>query len=324
MTQLPSSSSNVSGVDAVSAMLDGHRARGSYLLRCVMAVPWSVRIEDRAAAVLLVQLRGETSVVHGSQRNVLRPGDVAVVKGPQPYVLADQAGRAPTATVEPGQICRVIDPSAEPMEFGPTLRSWGNSADGECAFLAGTYELASQVTGRLLASVPDVVVLRAEEWDAPAVALLAEEITREAPGQDVVLDRLVDLVLISTLREWFARNPDAAPAWWHAQRDSVIASVLRLMHERPGQPWTIEALAGAVSVSRATLARRFTELVGQAPMSYLAEWRLSVACDRLSTTNDTVETIAGQVGYANAFAFSTAFKRHFGASPRRYRQQASA
>jgi AraC-like DNA-binding protein len=310
-------------VDAVSELLDGHRARGAFLLRCVMSPPWSVRIDDGATVGVLVQVRGELYLTRDGETPVrLAPGDVAVVKGTAPYVAADDPARPPAVVIGPGQECRTVEGGDLSTEYRLGLRTWGNAADGPCAFLTGTYELPAQVTGRLLEAVPEVVVVRAADGGVPAARLLVEEFTRDAPGQDVVLDRLTDLVLVSALRAWFDRAGDAAPPWWRAAQDPAVGAVLRLMHDRPGEPWSLASLAAEVAVSRATLARRFAELLGQPPMAYLAEWRLATAADLLRGTRDTVERIAGRVGYANAFAFSTAFKRRYGVGPRQYRQSA--
>lgn len=311
-------------MDAVTAILDGHRARGAFLLRCVMARPWSVRIDDRAEVAVLAQLRGSTTLVRRREVVGLEPGDVAIVRATGSYVLADDATTTPTAVVEPGQVCRALDPNAPPIDFGPGLRTWGNSTDGPDHLLVGVYELSGQVSGRLLDAVPDIVVVRADEWDVPLVALLGAEFERDAPGQDVVLDRYVDLLLISGLRLWFAQHPDAAPPWWQAAHDRTVGGALRLVHTRPAQPWTLATLAAAVGVSRATLARRFQLLVGQAPMAYLTEWRLAMAADLLRDSRDTIQAVSRRVGYGNAFAFSTAFKRQYGTAPRDFRTSAPA
>jgi AraC-like DNA-binding protein len=108
--------------------------------------------------------------------------------------------------------------------------------------------------------------------------------------------------LITTLRAWFARPESHAPGWYRAQSDPVASHALRLIHEDPAYPWSVVELAQRVGVSRASLARRFTAVVGDAPMSYLTGWRITLAADLLRDTSDTVETIARRVGYANAFA----------------------
>jgi transcriptional regulator GlxA family with amidase domain len=205
------------------------------------------------------------------------------------------------------------------MTMGLGTRAWGNAVSGETCFVTATWDLTSQVTSRLLDAMPDVAVIPAASWDGPLVHLLTAEITRDLPGQDVVLDRLVDLLLVAAVRHWFRAAPETAPRWWAATFDPVVGEVLSLMHDDPGRPWTLEALAGRSGVSRATLARRFGDLVGQSPMAYLAGWRLARAADLLRDTTATIEQISGEVGYLSPFAFSTAFKKQYGVAPTRFR-----
>jgi AraC-like DNA-binding protein len=149
--------------------------------------------------------------------------------------------------------------------------------------------------------------------------LLGVELARDEPGQEAVLDRLLDLLLITALRAWFARPEAAPPAWYAAHADPVVGRALQLLHHNPAHPWTVAALAAATGVSRATLARRFTELVGEPPMAFLTGWRLALAADLLRDPEQTIGAVARQVGYGSPFALSTAFKRARGVSPRDHR-----
>jgi transcriptional regulator GlxA family with amidase domain len=158
-----------------------------------------------------------------------------------------------------------------------------------------------------------------EDGRSPIMDLLAAEVSRNEPGQQVVLDRLLDLALIATLRTWFARPEADAPGWYLALGDPLIGAGLRMIHYDPARPWTVAALAAGAGASRAAFARRFTALVGQPPMAYLTHWRLDRAADLLRDTDATVESIARQVGYANAFALTVAFKRVRGSTPRQHR-----
>ncbi len=313
------------GMDALANLLDGPRAREAFLLRAVMEPPWSVRIEDRAPLCVMTMARGEAWVVPASgEPRRLGPGDVAVVRGPDPYTVADSPDTPPQAWILPGEECRTADGRdlAEAMALG--VRTWGNHADGSATMLIGTYPLDGEISGRLLDALPPLLVLDAEVWDCPLMPWLGEEIVRDEAGQSAVLDRLLDLLLIAVLRAWFARPEARAPAWYSAMGDPVVGRALRLLQNNPAHPWTVAGLAAKTGVSRAALARRFTALVGEPPMTYLTGWRLALAADLLREPDTTLTAVARQVGYGSAFALSAAFKRIRGVSPREHRARGSA
>jgi len=313
------------GMDALANLLDGPRAREAFLLRAVMEPPWSVRIEDRAPLCVMTMARGEAWVVPGAgEPRRLGPGDVAVVRGPDPYTVADSPDTPPQAWILPGEECRTADGRdlAEAMALG--VRTWGNHADGSATMLIGTYPLDGEISGRLLDALPPLLVLDAEVWDCPLTPWLGEEIVRDEAGQSAVLDRLLDLLLIAVLRAWFARPEARAPAWYRALGDPVVGRALRLLQNNPAHPWTVAGLAAKAGVSRAALARRFTALVGEPPMTYLTGWRLALAADLLREPDATLTAVARQVGYGSAFALSAAFKRIRGVSPREHRARGSA
>ena len=105
------------------------------------------------------------------------------------------------------------------------------------------------------------------------------------------------------------------PAWYRALGDPVVGRALRVLHEEPARAWTVDTLAAQAAVSRATFARRFTELVGESPRAYLTRWRLSLAADLLQATDLTVEAVARKVGFQSGFGLSVAFKRVHGTRP---------
>jgi AraC-like DNA-binding protein len=115
-------------------------------------------------------------------------------------------------------------------------------------------------------------------------------------GARAAAARLIDLLLIHVVRTWSASAGDERASWLRALHDPVIARVLAVLHERPNEPCTIARLAAEVHVSRATLARRFTDLVGEPPLAYLTRRRMTLAARRLKDTSDPVEAIAHAVG----------------------------
>jgi AraC-like DNA-binding protein len=310
-------------MDALASLLDGARARGAFLLRSILTPPWSLRIQDRAPLTLVSVVRNEAWVVPDTGDAMrLRPGDVAVIRGPAPYTVADDPATPPRVVIHPGQHCTTPEGESlsEAMALG--LRTWGDALDapdGSVTMFTGTYQLDGEVSGRLLRALPMLLVLPADAWDSSLLPLLDEELGRDAPGQEALLDRLLDLLLTAVLRAWFSRPEAEVPGWYRAHGDPVVGPALRMLHEEPGHPWTVATLATRAGLSRATLARRFTELVGEPPMTYLTGLRLSLAADLLREPDATVAAVARRVGYGSAFALSAAFKRERGISPQEHR-----
>lgn len=308
-------------MDAMTGLLDGPRARGAFLLRALFAPPFSIRIEDGAALTVVVLTRGSVVFTSGDGPVALSAGDVLMISGPAPYVLADSATTPDDIRILPGQIC--LDPAGHLVEQSMALgtRTWGNSATGTTVMLIGTYQDRTEVGARVLSRLPAGVVLR--QLDSPLVPLLATEIIENAPGQAAVLDRLLDLLVLTCLRQVFAASADRAPRWYAAQDEPVIGEAIRLLQQQPAHPWTVATLASACGVSRAVLARRFNESVGEPPMTFLTGWRIALAADLLTSPNATLASVARRVGYSTPFALSTAFKRIYRVSPAQYRSTAA-
>jgi AraC-like DNA-binding protein len=307
-------------MDAVAGLLDGPRARGAFLLRSSMTPPWSLRIADEAPLTLVAVVRGEAWIAHDDADPVrIGPEDVAIILGPDHYTVADDPLTPIEAVIHPGGRCATPDGGElEAMSY-LGVRTWGNDGGGATEMLTGTYQLDGEVSRRLLRALPRMLVMRADDWRSPFVALLAEEIVKDEPGQEAVLDRLLDLLLIATLRAWFVRPEARAPGWYRAYGDPVVGPALRLLHQDTAHPWTIAELAHATGVSRAAFARRFNELVGEPPMTFLTGWRIALAADLLREPGANLGSVAHQVGYGSPFALSTAFKRVRGISPQQHR-----
>ncbi|WP_327320935.1 AraC family transcriptional regulator [Streptomyces sp. NBC_01235] len=309
--------------DPLAGLLEGPRARGALMIRACFDPPWGVRVEDNAPLTVMLMVRGESWVVPDDGEDVrLRAGDLAIARGPAPYTCADDPGTPPQALILPGGRCAYPDGRSLNGSMTLGVRTWGDRLDGSTVVLIGTYLMQGEISGRLLDALPPLLSLTTDVWQCPLTPLLMEEIVRDEPGQEVVLDRMLDLLVIAALRAWFSRPEAAAPAWYQALADPVVGRVLRLVQDDPAHPWTVASLAAKAGVSRAALARRFTDLVGEPPMTYLTGRRLALAADRLRDTEDTIGAIARQIGYGSAFALSSAFKRVYGVSPQEHRTRA--
>ncbi|MFE0099546.1 AraC family transcriptional regulator [Streptomyces sp. NPDC059009] len=272
-------------MDALGDLLRGVRADGALFDRAVLSGPWEPRRTGGAALELV-------TVVRGSAR------------------ITDPAGGAPHRLREGG--AAVICTTA------PTVLT----VEGE--LVAGAYELAGSVGRRLISALPPVLVVPSGEECLPIVELIAAEVTADRPGRQYVMDRMLDWMLACTLREWFDLPEACPPGWYRALGDDVVGPALRAMHDEPARSWTVAGLAARAQVSRAAFARTFAELVGKPPMAYLTEWRMTLAAELLAEPGATVAGVAGQVGYADGFGFSDAFKRIRGIAPSGYRASLTA
>lgn len=312
-------------MDALAHLLDGPRGRGAILLRLVLDPPWSLRLQDDAPIGLITTLRGDAWLTpEGGPSARLEEGAVVLAKGDTPVLLGDDPATPTQVVVKPGWSCST--PSGEElgdsMDLG--IRTWGNHPDGSTVLLLACYQMRGEISQRVLEALPSALLLEPGTWNASLVPVLADEITADAPGQRVVLDRLFDLLLVSVIRDWFNRPDAEVPLWYQAHGDPVAGTALRLIHENPAQPWTVASLAAETGVSRSAFARTFAERVGVPPMTYLKQWRLSLAADLLLEPDHTLDAIARRVGYSDGFALSSVFKRERGISPRSYRESAAA
>jgi AraC-like DNA-binding protein len=310
-------------MDTLGGLLDATRARGAFALRTVMSSPWSLRILAESPVTLIAGVSGELWVVPDEGEPVrIGPGDIAVTRAPDHYNVSDSPATSPIVEIHAGQRCCDLQGNSvlESMTHG--IRTWGNDAEGSTVFLVGAYEHLSDISDRLLRALPPVLSISNADWESPLVPLMCEEVVKDEPGQAAVLDRLLDLLLTAVLKAWFAKQDASRPEWWRSQGDRIVERALRIMHDDPAHPWTLDKLAAESGASRASLARRFHDLVGEPPMTFLKNWRMAMAADLLCQPDETVATVAEKVGYATPFSFSSAFKRVRGMSPQQHRTSA--
>ncbi|MDO3403385.1 AraC family transcriptional regulator [Mycolicibacterium neoaurum] len=305
-------------MDAFGDLFRGVRANGSLFGGSTLQPPWNLHFVDGAPLTLCTVLTGGGWIVTpGGVTEPLRAGDTVIVRGPQTFTFVDDLDST-ADPVECGTECAVPECGGTRYRLG--WSDFGDRGADATTAIVGAYPVRGEISRRLLDELPDVLrVPGGGEGDA-VLEHLAAEVAIDAPGQQVVLDRLLDWMLVCTLRTWFDRPGGQPPAWWAAQRDAVVGDALRLIHDDPAAPWTVAALAERCGVARSTLAKRFTDLVGEPPSSYLTTWRMTLAADLLIENRATVAEIARTVGYSDPFGFSSAFKRVRGVSPTEFRR----
>jgi AraC-like DNA-binding protein len=240
----------------------------------------------------------------------LAPGDVALVRGGADHFIAHK----PNAACLP------------PEQFQARHADDGRaSTDGANVFLCGAYVLSGDIGRGLLEALPPILTLSAAADDPlhDVIGLLSSELATRAPGQQTVLDRLLDVLLVLAIRAGFQRS-EHAPRWYQASADARLGPALSAMHADPARPWTVPELAAISGLSRAAFARIFQLALGQAPMQYLTDWRMTLARDDLRAGDLTLAQIGERTGYSSPYAFAAAFRRHHGLPPGRWRRREMA
>jgi AraC-like DNA-binding protein len=311
------------GIDVMGDVLDAVHLTTAVFGRLELGSPWRLRIPERDYLSFYVIARGSAWLEIGAPGTPdhlalpLSAGDAVVMPRGSAHSLRD-ADHSPATPVD--------------FDYDHCPRAWTGSA----VRFGGTGPVTTLVTGQftfgtstrnvLLESLPPAIHLPAHAAAASpqlggVVPLILAESAGPSPGHRIVLARLADLLLVHALRYWVSTS-GAASCGLRAVADPAIGMALRLMHARPAEAWTVDRLATAVSMSRSSFAARFTELVGEPPLQYLARWRMSRAARLLQDGQMSVAAVAEQVGYANAVAFTKAFSRLQGVGPGTFRRQA--
>lgn len=297
-------------------LLERTRARGAAFAHTVAHGTWGIDFPPSPGLAVHVLLDGAAVVVE--EDGAVHPvaaGDAVLVRG-------DVVHRLASGTDAPGE-------ALEAFTARHTTAVRRLVADGSgpaAAFMCGAYRYSGDLLSSLVAQLPPVLVVTPPLGSRlrAALDLLAREVTVDAPGQQTVLDRLLDVAVVGLLRAHLGGAGPLAPGWYRAREHPGIARALTAVHTDPARGWTVASLAQTADLSRAAFARRFVELVGAPPLEYVTGWRMAVAREQLRDTGEPIAAVARGVGYASEFAFAAAFKREHGVPPGRWRAAARA
>lgn len=263
---------------------------------------WRVNRPATGSPFYCAVMEGSSRLNVAGQALTLRAGD---------FVLVPAAFEIDSSSLE-------VPPEGEmsPVEVTDGRSRVGNP-DGPTDYraLIGHCAFASPDAALLVSLLPDVVHVRDEPRLTTLVGLVGNEARGGRPARDVVLERLLEVLFIDALRSAGATAPTGLV---RGLADARIAPVLRRIHESPAEAWTVVRMAHEAALSRSAFFERFTRVVGVAPMEYLLTWRMAMARQLLRREGAGVASVAEQVGYGSASAFSVAFARHVGQPPARY------
>jgi AraC-like DNA-binding protein len=312
--------------DALSELLRAVRLSGGVFLDAEFSAPWCVssRIgpEDcRAFGIATEQviathyvLDGELWLaVDGEAPLRLGAGDLVLLAHNDLHRIGSDLSHPPVSADD------LIQPAG--ASGLATIRHGGGGARAHviCGFLASDLS-----ANPLFASLPRVFSLRSgtvsRDWVAASFRYAASELAAANPGTDLMLAKLSELLFIEAVRGCIAELPPERTGWLAGVRDPHVGRALGLLHARVAHPWTVDALAREVGLSRSALGERFAALLGEPPMRYLTRWRMQIATLHLRESRDAIAKIAADVGYDSEAAFNRAFKREHGTPPAAWRR----
>jgi AraC-like DNA-binding protein len=302
-------------MDIIADWLSAARVSGTLFSRSELASPWGLEYPAAPRIAFHIVSRGQAGL-RLTGRGPITPvgqGDIVLIANGQGHELLS----GPDAKV----VNLLGHLAAHPLGPDRTIRLGGTGA--QTVLLCGAYSLDISNAGPLLSILPPVVHLGAEDSQASTVQATVQLLNQEmAPGStagETVIARLVDLLLIYVLRAWSRTRTKVDTNWLAAIHDPQLGCALARVHAEPARDWTVEGMAGEAGLWRSAFAKRFTALVGEAPLAYLTRWRLTSAARLLADTALPVATIAARVGYTSEFAFNRAFSRIKGLPPGKWR-----
>ncbi|MDA0161009.1 AraC family transcriptional regulator [Solirubrobacter ginsenosidimutans] len=308
-------------MDVLADLLSRARASGAVFARTAIAPDHGIEFSGRRLLAVHTILSGDAYFERDDAPAApVSAGDVVLLPEGTPY----RAVPTPGARATPLDASRTpqVHRGQTPVSHLHTTRIPGSDPSMhvvcKAGLLCGAYTLDGLLSDALLEGLPPLIVVRDAGLDR-LTALVADELAQPGPGEQTVLDRALDLLLVLGLRAYFTQPGAHVPGWYAALDDPGAGPAVRAIHADPRHRWTVAELAARAGLSRAAFAKRFTDVVGEPPLAYLTGWRMALAAQALRERGATVKAAAAEVGYTNEFAFATAFRRHYGEPPGRFR-----
>lgn len=272
---------------------------------------WGVRYAAHDAPGFTIVLAGEAWLTfEGEEALRLAQGDFLLLPTTPAFSLSS----------DPDIRCDPVEPRGDAVRHG--------EQEGEADFVAlgGSFAFERVNAPLLLALLPGRIHVPASAGKATRlgrlVDLLAEECAADNPGKDLILQRMLEALLIEALRWQSVGKGGAVAGLLNGLRDPALARALRAIHADVRAGWTVADLAGVSGMSRSAFSARFGEVMGCAPIEYLARWRMAIAKEALAGGAKSLDRIADEIGYESASAFSTAFRKRLGCPPGRFAREA--
>ena len=298
--------------DTLGEALHSLRMNGAFYCRSELTAPWGLTLPPMPAYVWFhVVTSGRLWLEAGdADHRFLGPGDLALVPHGEGHVLRSEPGAPAPAILDLER--ELVSDRYEILRHG----AGGAPTTLICGAVRFDHPVAARPRSDPAGNHPSRVVRPDPlDWLQGTLRLMAAEARELRPGGEAVITRLGDILVIQAIRSWIETDPAARTGWLGALRDRHIGRAITLIHRDPARAWSVASLADELAMSRSAFAARFTELVGEPVMTYVARWRMQVAVSALREERTTVGELADRLGYRSEAAFSRAFKRVIGVAP---------
>lgn len=306
--------------DPLGEALHFLRMNGAYYCRSELTAPWGLTLPPMPGYLWFhVVTTGRCWIETGeAERGWIEAGDLALVPHGDGHALRSEPG-APA----PG----ILDLEREAVSDRYEILRHG-AGGAPTGLICGAVRFEHPAAGNLIEILPGMMHIEASrsprmEWMQSMLRLMALEAGELRPGGEAVITRLGDILVIQAIRAWMESDPAAQRGWLGALRDPQVGRAIACIHRDPARNWTVASLAHEIAMSRSAFAARFTALVGEPVMSYVARWRMHVAVAALQNEDATIGELADRLGYRSEAAFSRAFKRVIGVPPGAIRRSAA-
>lgn len=317
-------------MDALSDVLRLVRLKGGVFLHAEFTAPWCIRtqlVPEDCGSLLdgvdhlvlyhyVVEGRLRAQIPHLEPINI-ETGEVVIFPHNHAHILGSHLDLSPVSARE------IVRPSVDGGFLVIRHGGGGEPTRVVCGFL-GCERLEGNLLARILPPVLRFDARRgsAADWVKSSLEFAAHEIGARRAGSETMLAKLSELLFVEALRHYVETLPQEQTGWLAGLKDPFVSRALALLHEDVAREWTVDELGRAVGLSRSALAERFTGLIGEPPMRYLARWRIQLAAHALRNSDQPLARIAAQVGYDSEAAFNRAFKRSLGVPPAAWRKAA--
>ncbi len=311
---------NTPRTDTVTELLTALTVHSSVYCLSELRAPWGFEVCGVNVAKFHLVLEGACWLqADGADPVRLAAGELVILPRGDRHAMCDQPG-SPILALD-----RLIDD--HPLDDQGRLRCGGGGP--VTRLLCGGFALGGPIPAPLLTMLPPILHLDAAStgviaWLEPVFALVRQEADRADPGAQAIFAKLADVFLAQALRSYLIGAGQAGLLRPEPVADLQIGAAAALIRDQPARPWTVQALAREVGLSRTLFSTRFRAAVGEPPMRHLARVRLGQAAGYLTTTRLSVDAIARRTGYGTSAALSKAFKREYKTSPGRYRENRAA